>query len=106
MTTTVAVIGQLVGAGVFPSLADKYGRLVVSYTNAIALVICYILAAVVPWFSAFVILRFLLGAFGQVTTLNDLAGNFFACGWGGGAGCFGEGGGILNDELHVIMYTY
>lgn len=105
MTTTVAVIGQLVGAGVFPSLADKYGRLVVSYTNAIALVICYILAAVVPWFSAFVILRFLLGAFGQVTTLNDLAGICFCFG-GGGAGCFGEGGGILNDELHVIMYTY
>lgn len=67
MTTTVAVIGQLVGSGVFPSLADKYGRLVVTYTNAIALVICYILVAIVPWFSVFVILRFLLGAFGQVT---------------------------------------
>lgn len=91
MTTTVAVIGQLVGAGVFPSLADKYGRLVVSYTNAIALVICYILAAVVPWFSAFVILRFLLGAFGQVTTLNDLAGIFFLFG-GGERGVLGREG--------------
>lgn len=74
MTTTVAVIGQLVGSGVFPSLADKYGRLVVIYTNAIALTVCYILAAVVPWFSAFVILRFLLGAFGQVTYCRGLDG--------------------------------
>ncbi|XP_034321904.2 organic cation transporter protein [Magallana gigas] len=70
MTTTVAVIGQLVGSGVFPSLADKYGRLVVTYTNAIALVICYILVAIVPWFSVFVILRFLLGAFGQGVGLS------------------------------------
>ncbi|XP_062608365.1 organic cation transporter protein-like [Saccostrea cucullata] len=65
MSTTMTVIGQMIGAALFPALADKYGRLLISYTNFIAMALCYVLAAFVPWFSAFVILRLLMGAFGQ-----------------------------------------
>ncbi|XP_062610624.1 organic cation transporter protein-like, partial [Saccostrea cucullata] len=65
MSTTMTVIGQMIGAALFPALADKYGRLLISYTNLIAMSLCYVLAAFVPWFSAFVILRLLMGAFGQ-----------------------------------------
>ena len=70
LTTSVAVIGQMVGSGLFPALADKYGRQLISYTNFIAMSLCYVIASVVPWFSAFVILRFLIGAFGQVSTCS------------------------------------
>ncbi|XP_062579258.1 organic cation transporter protein-like [Saccostrea cucullata] len=65
MSTTMLVIGQMIGATLFPALADKYGRLLIFYTNFIAMALCYVLAAFVPWFSAFVILRLLMGAFGQ-----------------------------------------
>ncbi|XP_061190472.1 organic cation transporter protein-like [Saccostrea echinata] len=65
MSTTVAVIGQMIGAAVFPTLADKYGRLLIFYTNFLALVLCYVIAAVVPWFSAYVILRLLIGVFAE-----------------------------------------
>lgn len=67
LTTTVAVFGQMVGAGLFTALADKYGRLLICYTNFIAMSACYVIAAVVPWFSVFTILRFFTGVFSQVT---------------------------------------
>ncbi|XP_061190791.1 organic cation transporter protein-like [Saccostrea echinata] len=79
LSTTVTVIGQMIGAALFPALADKYGRLLISYTNFIAMALCYVLAAFVPWFSAFVILRLLMGAFGQGAgmTLATLALEIF-----------------------------
>ncbi|XP_061190790.1 organic cation transporter protein-like [Saccostrea echinata] len=79
MSTTMAVIGQMIGAALIPALADKYGRLLISYTNFIALALCYIIAAGVPWFSAFVILRLLIGAFseGALMTMATLALEMF-----------------------------
>ncbi|XP_061190473.1 organic cation transporter protein-like [Saccostrea echinata] len=79
MSTTMTVIGQMIGAALFSTLADKYGRLLISYTNFIALALCYVIAAVVPWFSAFVILRLLIGAFseGALMTMGTLALEMF-----------------------------
>ncbi|XP_061190474.1 organic cation transporter protein-like [Saccostrea echinata] len=79
MSTTMAVIGQMIGAALIPPLADKYGRLLMSYTTFIALALCYIIAAGVPWFSAFVILRLLTGAFseGALMTMATLALEMF-----------------------------
>ncbi|XP_056003356.1 solute carrier family 22 member 7-like [Ostrea edulis] len=65
LSTTITVVGGMVGAILFPSLADKYGRLRIIYTTFISLSMCFVLASIVPWFNAFVILRFLTGMFGE-----------------------------------------
>lgn len=66
LSTTMAVVGGMLGATLFPALADKYGRILIIYTTFISLSGCFILASFVPWFTAFVILRFLTGVFSQV----------------------------------------
>lgn len=66
MTTTVLVIGQMVGASVFPTLADKHGRLLIAYTTLMAVTVCFLLTAIVPWFAGFVVMRFLMGMLSQV----------------------------------------
>lgn len=70
MTTTVLVIGQMVGASVFPTLADKHGRLLIAYTTLMAVTVCFLLTAIVPWFAGFVVMRFLMGMFSQVCVKN------------------------------------
>ncbi|XP_048750644.2 organic cation transporter protein-like isoform X2 [Ostrea edulis] len=65
LSTTMTVVGGILGATLFPALTDKYGRLLIAYTTFFALSVCFILASVVPWFTAFVILRFLTGVFSQ-----------------------------------------
>ncbi|XP_048750180.2 organic cation transporter protein-like [Ostrea edulis] len=65
LSTTMAVVGGMLGATLFPALADKYGRILIIYTTFISLSGCFILASFVPWFTAFVILRFLTGVFSQ-----------------------------------------
>lgn len=66
LSTTITVVGGILGATLFPALTDKYGRFLIAYTTFFALSVCFILASVVPWFTAFVILRFLTGVFSQV----------------------------------------
>uniref|UniRef100_K1QW65 Solute carrier family 22 member 3 n=1 Tax=Magallana gigas TaxID=29159 RepID=K1QW65_MAGGI len=65
MTTTVLVVGQMVGASVFPTLADKHGRLLIAYTTLMAVTVCFLLTAIVPWFAGFVVMRFLMGMLSQ-----------------------------------------
>lgn len=65
MTTTVLVVGQMVGASVFPALADKHGRLLIAYTTLMAVTVCFLLTAIVPWFAGFVVMRFLMGMLSQ-----------------------------------------
>lgn len=65
MTTTLLVVGQMVGASVFPTLADKHGRLLIAYTTLMAVIVCFLLTAIVPWFAGFVVMRFLMGMLSQ-----------------------------------------
>lgn len=68
MSTSMVMVGQMVGATIFSVLVDRYGRHGVTCGCFIAMTVCSIGLSVNPYLSLFVILRFLIGAFQQVTS--------------------------------------
>jgi len=58
--------GQIVGAIVFTSLSDRYGRKPVYVSTYMFFFILSLATAFVPFFAMFAVLRFILGALNEV----------------------------------------
>ena len=66
VSQTLLLAGMMVGAVLFTSLADRFGRKPFHIGCHMGMLVVGLTSAFVPTFSAFMPLRFLLGAFQQV----------------------------------------
>ncbi|XP_076443944.1 solute carrier family 22 member 15-like [Babylonia areolata] len=65
VSQTVMTVGMMVGAVVFTSLADRYGRKPLHIVNGLGVLLTGLATAFAPSFVVFISLRFFLGAFEQ-----------------------------------------
>ncbi|XP_045216002.2 organic cation transporter protein-like isoform X1 [Mercenaria mercenaria] len=70
VSQTLVMLGQGIGAFIFTSLSDRYGRKVVHITCHVTLFGIALATAFVPNFSSFAVMRVLTGAFQQGTGLT------------------------------------